>query len=170
MSRPAAGGPGGGLRMAPGGPAGPVVTPVAGLGTSCAAVAQLQRQLQQRADQGVTTMLDNFVNMTRTAKMNDPVRNSQEAYQMSIHGGRVVAAAKSLLDLISELKQRAVFTDFVSLNKEVAEHKAECEENARAVEKSLVDVWEAASAALRELADHYYAHKESAFSDGHLGE
>ncbi|TQD86130.1 hypothetical protein C1H46_028303 [Malus baccata] len=47
----------------------------------------------------------------RLQSVNDPpIRNSQEAFMMEMRAARMVQAADSLLKLVSELKQTAIFS------------------------------------------------------------
>ncbi|WJX32574.1 Mediator of RNA polymerase II transcription subunit 22b [Trifolium repens] len=51
------------------------------------------------------------------ARVNDlSVRNSQEAFMMETRAAWMVQAADSLLKLVSDLKQTAIFSGFASLN------------------------------------------------------
>ncbi|KAK2442254.1 mediator of RNA polymerase II transcription subunit 22a [Trifolium repens] len=53
------------------------------------------------------------------------VRNSQKAFMMETHAARMVQAADSLLKLVSDLKQTAIFSGFASLNDHVEQRRFE---------------------------------------------
>ncbi|EFJ23739.1 hypothetical protein SELMODRAFT_102574 [Selaginella moellendorffii] len=126
--------------------------------TAAAAAATIHRQraLLQRADADIANLIDNFAHMLKAARVNDPVRNAQENFQMDIHASRVVQAADSLLKLVSELKQNAVFSDFISLNECIAERAARFEEQNSDTERLLLSVGEELGASLVELETLYY--------------
>nr|GEZ42023.1 mediator of RNA polymerase II transcription subunit 22A-like [Tanacetum cinerariifolium] len=84
---------------------------------AAATAAQKQKSLQQKVDNDIGSIIDHFSNVVNVARVNDPpVRNSQEAFMMEVRAARMVQAADSLLKLVSELKQTAIFSGFASLN------------------------------------------------------
>lgn len=96
--------------------------------------------------------------MVNVARVNDPpFRNSQEAFQMEMRAARVVQAADSLLKLVSELKQTAIFSGFASLNEHVEQRTDEFDLQAEKTERLLEKVGEQAAASLKELESHYYS-------------
>lgn len=152
MNKPSnAGAQGGGVgNFGPGGVAGPTAA-------AAAQAAQRQRSLLQRADADIGSLLDNFSHLLKAARINDPVRNAQEAFQMEVHAARVVQAADSLLKLVSELKQSAVFSDFLSLNRSINQRIIKLGELSQDTDKLLVNIGEEVTASLQELESHYYA-------------
>ncbi|KAG6557428.1 hypothetical protein Mapa_000697 [Marchantia paleacea] len=148
---PQVGGVGGGAGFGVGnsGAAGPTAT-------AAAAAAQRQRTLLQRADADIGNLLDNFSHLMKAARVNDPVRNSQESFQMEVHAARVVQAADSLLKLVSELKQTAVFSDFIVLNEHIEKRSAKFVQLSDDTEQLLVGVGDQIAASLQELESHYY--------------
>eukprot|EP00250_Pteridium_aquilinum_P005464 c15550_g1_i3 orf=148-642(-) len=159
MNKPGAGGAGTGafgVGLGGGAAAGPTVAAVA-------AAAQRQRSLLQRADADITSLLDNFSHLLKAARINEPVRNAQEEFQMEVHAARVVQAADSLLKLVSELKQTAVFSDFKSLTEQIKQRVGKFEKQSEQTESLLCNIGEQAAVALKELENHYYLslHKNS---------
>ncbi|WRX24776.1 Mediator of RNA polymerase II transcription subunit 22 - like 1 [Theobroma cacao] len=76
--------------------------------------------MMQRVETDIVNIVDNFTQLVNVARVNDPpVRNSQEAFMMEMRAARMVQAADSLLKLVSELKQTAIFSGFASLNDHV---------------------------------------------------
>ncbi|KAJ8458559.1 hypothetical protein OPV22_031485 [Ensete ventricosum] len=125
---------------------------------AAAAAAQKQKTLLQRVDADVTNIVDNFNQLVNLARVNDPpVRNSQEAFQMEIRAARMVQAAESLRNLVSELKQTAMFSGFGSLNENVDRRIAEFNRLEEGSERLLERVGEQAAASLKELEAHYYS-------------
>ncbi|GAB4846166.1 Mediator of RNA polymerase II transcription subunit 22a [Ancistrocladus abbreviatus] len=109
----------GGVGGGGGGGSGPTAAAVA-------AAAQKQKALLQRVETDVSNLVDNFAVLVNAARVNDPpVRNSQEAFMMEVRAARMVLAADSLLKLVSELKQTAIFSGFASLNDHVEQRTAE---------------------------------------------
>ncbi|WVY99836.1 hypothetical protein V8G54_025906 [Vigna mungo] len=89
-------------------------------------------------------------------QVNDPpVRNSQEAFMMEMRSARMVQAADSLLKLVSELKQTAIFSGFVSLNDHVEQRRIEFNQLVEKTDHTLSKVGEEAAANLKELESHY---------------
>eukprot|EP00250_Pteridium_aquilinum_P005463 c15550_g1_i2 orf=148-579(-) len=138
MNKPGAGGAGTGafgVGLGGGAAAGPTVAAVA-------AAAQRQRSLLQRADADITSLLDNFSHLLKAAR---------------------VQAADSLLKLVSELKQTAVFSDFKSLTEQIKQRVGKFEKQSEQTESLLCNIGEQAAVALKELENHYYLslHKNS---------
>lgn len=160
MNKPAAGGSATGA-FGVGASAGPTVAAVA-------AAAQRQRSLLQRADADIGSLLDNFSHLLKAARINDPVRNAQEEFQMEVHAARVVQAADSLLKLVSELKQTAVFSDFKSLTEQIEQRVGKFENQCEETDRLLSDIGEQAAVALKELESHYYLslHKNADLDSG----
>ncbi|XP_057971252.1 mediator of RNA polymerase II transcription subunit 22a-like [Malania oleifera] len=141
-----AGGGGGGS----GGGSGPTAT-------AAASAAAKQKTLLQRAETDISNIVDNFSVLVNVARVNDPpVRNSQEAFMMEMRAARMVQAADSLLKLVSELKQTAIFSGFASLNDHVERRTAEFNQQAEKTDHMLARIGEEAAASLKELESHYY--------------
>ena len=68
-----------------------------------------------------------------------------------------VQGADSLLKLVSELKQSAVFSDFLSLNRSINQRIVKFGELSQDTDKLLVNVGDEVAASLQELEAHYYA-------------
>lgn len=66
-----------------------------------------------------------------------------------------VQAADSLLKLVSELKQTAIFSGFASLNDHVEQRRIEFNQLAEKTDHTLSRVGEEAAASLKELESHY---------------
>lgn len=121
------------------------------------AAAQKQKTLQQRVDNDIGNIVDNFSFIVNVARVNDPpVRNSQEAFMMEMRASRMVQAADSLLKLVSELKQTAIFSGFATLNDHVEQRTEELNELAEKTDGMLARIGEDAAANLTELESHYY--------------
>ncbi|VVA91538.1 unnamed protein product [Arabis nemorensis] len=130
--------------------------------TAAAAAAALQKQktLLQRVDTDITSVVDNFTQIVNVVRVSDPpapVKNSQEAYMMEMQASRMVQAANSLLKLVSELKQTAIFSGFASLNDHVEQRIAEFDQEAEKTNRLLARIADDASASLKELESHYYS-------------
>ncbi|KAI8536799.1 hypothetical protein RHMOL_Rhmol10G0285000 [Rhododendron molle] len=70
--------------------------------------------------------------------------------------GRLVSA-DSLLKLVSELKQTAIFSGFASLNDHVEQRIDEFNQQAEKTDRLLAKIGEEAAASLKELESHYYS-------------
>ncbi|KAG2707737.1 hypothetical protein I3760_05G160900 [Carya illinoinensis] len=150
-------GGGGGLGSAAvGGGGGPTAA-------AAAAAAQKQKSLLQRVETDIGNIVDNFSHLVNVSRVNDPpVRNSQEAFMMEMRAARMVQAADSLLKLVSELKQTAIFSGFASLNDHVEQRTVEFNQQAEKTDRMLARIGEEAAASLKELEAHYYSSVERA--------
>lgn len=125
---------------------------------AAAAAAQKQKTLLQRVDNDIRTIVDNFSGLVNVCRVNDqPVRNSQEAFMMETRAAKMVQAADSLLKLVSELKQTAIFSGLASLNDHVEQRTAEFNRLAEKTDQMLARIGEDAAASLKELESHYYS-------------
>ncbi|EHA8591358.1 mediator of RNA polymerase II transcription subunit 22a [Cocos nucifera] len=125
---------------------------------AAAAAAQKQKALLQRVDTDVANIVDNFNLLINVARVTDPpIRNSQEAFQMDMRAARMVQAADSLLKLVSELKQNAIFSGFASLNENVDRRIEVFKQLEESTERLLEKIGEEAAASLKELETHYYS-------------
>ncbi|KAL2330933.1 hypothetical protein Fmac_018514 [Flemingia macrophylla] len=123
---------------------------------AAAAAAQKQKTLLQRVETDIANIVDNFSHLVNVARVNDPpVRNSQEAFMMEMRGARMVQAADSLLKLVSELKQTAIFSGFASLNDHVEQRRNEFNQLAEKTDSTLSKIEEEAADSLKELESHY---------------
>ncbi|CAN1257835.1 Mediator of RNA polymerase II transcription subunit 22a, partial [Linum perenne] len=68
-----------------------------------------------------------------------------------------VQAADSLLKLVSDLKQTAIFSGFASLTDHVDQRIAEFNQLAEKSDNMLARIAEEAAASLKELETHYYS-------------
>ncbi|KAB1210407.1 Mediator of RNA polymerase II transcription subunit 22b [Morella rubra] len=128
---------------------------------AAASAAQKQKSLLQRVETDIGNIVDNFSHLVNVSRVNDPpVRNSQEAFMMEMRAARMVQAADSLLKLVSELKQTAIFSGFASLNDHVEQRTVEFHNQAEKTECVLARVGEEAAAILKELESHYYSSAE----------
>ncbi|KAJ7949037.1 Mediator of RNA polymerase II transcription subunit [Quillaja saponaria] len=124
---------------------------------AAAAAAQKQKTLLQRVDTDIANIVDHFSHLVNVSRVNDPpVRNSQEAFMMEMRAARMVQAADSLLKLVSELKQTAIFSGFASLNDHVEQRTVEFDQLAEKTDRLLARIGEEAAASLTELESHYY--------------
>ncbi|KAL7250478.1 hypothetical protein ACSBR1_012482 [Camellia fascicularis] len=125
---------------------------------AAAAAAQKQKTLLQRVDNDIGNIVDNFSYLVNVARVNDPpVRNSQETFMMEMRAARMVQAADSLLKLVSELKQTAIFSGFASLNDHIDQRIDEFNQQAEKTDHMLARIGEEAAASLKELESHYYS-------------
>ncbi|KAF7835843.1 mediator of RNA polymerase II transcription subunit 22a-like [Senna tora] len=126
--------------------------------TAAAAVAAAQKQktLLQRVENDIGIIVDHFTHLVNAARVNDPpVRNSQEAFMMETRAARMVNSADSLLKLVSELKQTAIFSGFASLNDHVEQRVVEFNQLGEKTDRLLSRIGEEAAASLKELESHY---------------
>ncbi|XP_050370248.1 mediator of RNA polymerase II transcription subunit 22a-like [Argentina anserina] len=128
--------------------------------TSAAALAAAKKQKKwlESVETDIATIVDYFsylVNVSRVSEQ--PVKNSQEAFMMEMRAARTVQSSDSLLKLVSDLKQTALFSGFASLNDHVEERMAEFDKQAEKTDRMLARIGEEAAASLKELEAHYYS-------------
>ncbi|XP_052192606.1 mediator of RNA polymerase II transcription subunit 22a-like [Diospyros lotus] len=125
---------------------------------AAAAAAQKQKTLLQRVDTDIGTIADNFNFLINAARVNEPpVRNSQQAFMMEMRAARMVQAADSLLKLVTELKQTAIFSGLASLDDHVEQRITEFNQQSEKTDRLLGRIGEEAAASLKELEYHYYS-------------
>ncbi|KAF4348907.1 hypothetical protein CsatB_009781 [Cannabis sativa] len=125
---------------------------------AAAAAAQRQKALMQRVETDISHIVDNFSHLVNVSRVNEPtVRNTQEAFMAEMRAARMVMAADSLLKLVSELKQTAIFAGFASLNDHVDQRTSEFNHQAQKTNQLLARIGDDAAAALKELESHYYS-------------
>lgn len=153
------GGGGGGGGAASGGAGGGGPTAAA-----AAAAAQKQKALMQRVEGDIASIVDNFshlVSVSRVSLPDSAVRNSQESFMMEMRAARMVQSADSLLKLVSELKQTAIFAGFASLNDHVDQRTAEFDQLEENTDRLLARIGDEACAQLKELESCYYSSSSS---------
>ncbi|KAK7271372.1 hypothetical protein RJT34_27205 [Clitoria ternatea] len=123
---------------------------------AAAAAAQKQKTLLQRVEGDIANIVEHFNHLVNVARVNEPpVRNSQESFMMEMRAARMVQSADSLLKLVSELKQTAIFSGFASLNDHVEQRRVEFNQLAEKTDHTLSRIGEEAAASLKELEFHY---------------
>lgn len=138
-----------------GGPSGALTGPTA---AAVAAAAQKQKALMQRLDTEISNIVDSFIHLVSVSRVSEPsVRNSQDSFQMEVRAARMTQAADSLLKLVSELKQTAIFSGFAALNENVERRIAVFDNEADSTDRLLERIGEEAAASLKELETHYYS-------------
>ncbi|XP_057539986.1 mediator of RNA polymerase II transcription subunit 22b-like [Amaranthus tricolor] len=128
---------------------------------AAAAAAQKQKALLQRVENDVSSLVDNFTNLVNVSRVNEPlVKNQQEALTMEVRAAKMVQASDSLLKLVSELKQTAIFSGFASLNDHVERRISEFNKLSEKTDTTLSSIGEEAAASLKELESHFYSSAE----------
>ncbi|XP_047332727.1 mediator of RNA polymerase II transcription subunit 22b-like [Impatiens glandulifera] len=125
---------------------------------AAAAAAQKQKALLERVDTDIGNIVDSFSFLVNLARVNDlPVRNSQDSFTMEMRAARMVQASESLLKLVTELKQTAIFSGLASLNDHVEQRIEELNKQTEKTDLMLGRIGEEAAANLKELESHYYS-------------
>ncbi|GAU39956.1 hypothetical protein TSUD_149660 [Trifolium subterraneum] len=101
---------------------------------AAASAAQKQKTLLQKVEGDIANIVDNFSYIVNVAR---------------------VQAADSLLKLVSDLKQTAIFSGFASLNDHVEQRRVEFNQLAEKTDHRLSMIGEEAAASLKELESHY---------------
>lgn len=118
----------------------------------------------QRVEGDIASIVDNFnhlVSVSRVSLSDNSVRNSQESFMMEMRAARMVQSADSLLKLVSELKQTAIFAGFASLNDHVNHRTSDFDQLEENSDRLLARIADEASAQLKELESCYYSSQPS---------
>ncbi|KAG7243884.1 hypothetical protein INR49_006039 [Caranx melampygus] len=82
----------------------------------------LLQNYNKRLKDDIRSILDNFTEIIKTAKIEDETQVSratqaeQDHYEMHVRAANIVRAGESLMKLVSDLKQFLILNDFPSVN------------------------------------------------------
>uniref|UniRef100_G1Q468 Mediator of RNA polymerase II transcription subunit 22 n=1 Tax=Myotis lucifugus TaxID=59463 RepID=G1Q468_MYOLU len=127
----------------------------------------LLQSYNKRLKDDVKSMMDNFTEIIKTAKIEDETQVSratqgeQDNYEMHVRASKIVRAGESLMKLVSDLKQFLILNDFLSVNEAIDQRNQQLRALQEECDRKLTALWEEASMDLYELEEAYYSSSSS---------
>ncbi|EGC37856.1 hypothetical protein DICPUDRAFT_76538 [Dictyostelium purpureum] len=115
-----------------------------------------QQFFQKQIDSKIMQLLENYHNIIKIAKINDPLKNSSEVYEMETRTTNMLNAGEGLLKIVEELKQNSILNDFSTMAEEVRLQNLVYHKENERTNKSIKLISEELSKSLKELEDEYY--------------
>eukprot|EP00873_Tetraselmis_striata_P034910 jgi/Tetstr1/455174/TSEL_042024.t1 len=129
-----------------------------------AELKEREQELLMRLEQHVNTMTDNFIFVVKAARINEdddkPEGDKKVPGEIpEVLAEKIILGGKGLLELVSELKRKAIVSDYAAVNRMKAERSLAFDQEVSRAEAELADVKAGAMACLAHLEQHYYASK-----------
>ncbi|EAL67882.1 hypothetical protein DDB_G0279087 [Dictyostelium discoideum AX4] len=115
-----------------------------------------QQFFQKQIDSKIMQLLENYHNIIKISKVNDPLKNASEIYEMETRTSNMLNAGEGLLKIIEELKQNLILNDFSTMAEEVRIQNLVFHKENERTNKSIKLISEELSRSLKELEDEYY--------------
>ncbi|KAN0031889.1 hypothetical protein ACTFIV_005757 [Dictyostelium citrinum] len=115
-----------------------------------------QQFFQKQIDSKIMQLLENYHNIIKISKVNDPLKNASEIYEMETRTSNMLNAGEGLLKIIEELKQNLILNDFSTMAEEVRIQNLVYHKENERTNKSIKLISEELSRSLKELEDEYY--------------
>ncbi|XP_057265197.1 mediator of RNA polymerase II transcription subunit 22 [Pezoporus wallicus] len=123
----------------------------------------LLQSYNKRLRDDVRSILDNFTEIVKTAKVEDETQVSratqgeQDNYEMHVRAANIVRAGESLMKLVSDLKQFLILNDFPSVNEAINQRNQQLRSLQEECDKKLIALRDEISIDLYELEEEYYS-------------
>lgn len=123
----------------------------------------LLQSYNKRLKDDVKSILDNFTEIIKTAKIEDETQVSratqgeQDHYEMHVRAANIVRAGESLMKLVSDLKQFLILNDFPSVNESVEQRSQQLRALQDDCDRKLTGLRDELSVDLYELEEEYYS-------------
>uniref|UniRef100_A0A8C2T2F4 Mediator of RNA polymerase II transcription subunit 22 n=1 Tax=Coturnix japonica TaxID=93934 RepID=A0A8C2T2F4_COTJA len=117
----------------------------------------LLQSYNKRLKDDVKSIMDNFTEIIKTAKIEDETQVSratqseQDNYEMHVRAG------ESLMKLVSDLKQFLILNDFPSVNEAINQRNQQLRSLQEECDKKLIALRDEISIDLYELEEEYYS-------------
>ncbi|XP_049629677.1 mediator of RNA polymerase II transcription subunit 22 [Suncus etruscus] len=127
----------------------------------------LLQSYNKRLKDDVKSILDNFTEIIKTAKIEDETQVSratqgeQDHYEMHVRAANIVRAGESLMKLVSDLKQFLILNDFPSVNESVEQRSQQLRALQDDCDRKLTGLRDELSVDLYELEEEYYSSSSS---------
>uniref|UniRef100_A0A061S1Z5 Mediator of RNA polymerase II transcription subunit 22 n=1 Tax=Tetraselmis sp. GSL018 TaxID=582737 RepID=A0A061S1Z5_9CHLO len=119
-------------------------------------------ELLQSLDTNVSAMVDNFANLVKAARI--PEEEDRAAPGKAVPGEmpevlaeKIILGGKGLLEVVAELKRKAIVSDHESINAQKAQRSREFDKEVADVEAELGALRCEVEQQLRLLEDHFYS-------------
>ncbi|KAM9522274.1 mediator of RNA polymerase II transcription subunit 22 [Guaruba guarouba] len=123
----------------------------------------LLQSYNKRLRDDVRSIMDNFTEIIKTAKIEDETQVSratqgeQDNYEMHVRAANIVRAGESLMKLVSDLKQFLILNDFPSVNEAINQRNQQLRSLQEECDKKLIALRDEISIDLYELEEEYYS-------------
>ncbi|XP_051514590.1 mediator of RNA polymerase II transcription subunit 22 isoform X1 [Myxocyprinus asiaticus] len=123
----------------------------------------LLQNYNKRLKDDIRSILDNFTEIIKTAKVEDETQVSratqaeQDHYEMHVRAANIVRAGESLMKLVSDLKQFLILNDFPSVNEAISLRNQQLRTLQEECDKKLISLRDEIAIDLYELEEEYYS-------------
>ncbi|KAI4587733.1 hypothetical protein MJG53_005520 [Ovis ammon polii x Ovis aries] len=123
----------------------------------------LLQSYNKRLKDDVKSIMDNFTEIIKTAKIEDETQVSratqgeQDNYEMHVRAANIVRAGESLMKLVSDLKQFLILNDFPSVNEAIDQRNQQLRALQEESDRKLIALRDEVSIDLYELEEEYYS-------------
>ncbi|XP_066568806.1 mediator of RNA polymerase II transcription subunit 22 [Amia ocellicauda] len=134
----------------------------------------LLQSYNKRLKDDIRSILDNFTEIIKTAKVEDETQVSratqgeQDHYEMHVRAANIVRAGESLMKLISDLKQFLILNDFPSVNEAINQRNQQLRSLQEECDKKLTSLRDEIAIDLYELEEEYYSSSYSHWDSSDL--
>ncbi|XP_054905077.1 mediator of RNA polymerase II transcription subunit 22 isoform X2 [Poeciliopsis prolifica] len=123
----------------------------------------LLQNYNKRLKDDIKSIMDNFTEIVKTAKIEDetqvsrPTQAEQDHYEMHVRAANIVRAGESLMKLVSDLKQFLILNDFPSVNDAISQQNQQLRALQDECDKKLTSLRDEIAIDLYELEEEYYS-------------
>ncbi|XP_072288919.1 mediator of RNA polymerase II transcription subunit 22 isoform X2 [Eucyclogobius newberryi] len=123
----------------------------------------LLQNYNKRLKDDIKSILDNFTEIIKTAKIEEetqvsrPAQAEQDHYEMHVRAANIVRAGESLMKLVSDLKQFLILNDFPSVNDAISLQNQQLRSLQDECDKKLTSLRDEIAIDLYELEEEYYS-------------
>ncbi|XP_034452008.1 mediator of RNA polymerase II transcription subunit 22 isoform X1 [Hippoglossus hippoglossus] len=123
----------------------------------------LLQNYNKRLKDDISSILDNFTEIIKTAKIEDETQVAratqaeQDHYEMHVRAANIVRAGESLMKLVSDLKQFLILNDFPSVNDAISLQNQHLRSLQEECDKKLTSLRDEIAIDLYELEEEYYS-------------
>ncbi|KAG7477271.1 hypothetical protein MATL_G00092310 [Megalops atlanticus] len=134
----------------------------------------LLQSYNKRLKDDIRSILDNFTEIIKTAKIEDETQVSratqaeQDHYEMHVRAANIVRAGESLMKLVSDLKQFLILNDFPSVNEAISLRNQQLRSLQEECDKKLTSLRDEIAIDLYELEEEYYSSSYSQWDGADL--
>ncbi|XP_005804388.1 mediator of RNA polymerase II transcription subunit 22 isoform X1 [Xiphophorus maculatus] len=134
----------------------------------------LLQNYNKRLKDDIKSIMDNFTEIVKTAKIEDetqvsrPTQAEQDHYEMHVRAANIVRAGESLMKLVSDLKQFLILNDFPSVNDAISQQNQQLRALQDECDKKLTSLRDEIAVDLYELEEEYYSSSYSQWNSTDL--
>ncbi|XP_007901064.1 mediator of RNA polymerase II transcription subunit 22 isoform X1 [Callorhinchus milii] len=134
----------------------------------------LLQSYNKRLKDDIKSILDNFMEIIKTARIEDETQVSratqceQDHYEMHVRAANIVRAGESLMKLVSDLKQFLILNDFPSVNEAINQRNQQLRSLQEECDRKLITLRDEIAVDLYELEEEYYSSSYSLWDGSDL--